>query len=108
MILSGYLFDESTGFSRGGGFAALGLGDALPVAFEHIPMPTQNCIRLDDMQSRLPEVGEARQQGQSSAVTICNFRPFDGAFVERVRFGTISACFQNGCTRLPAQTTKFV
>ena len=79
MVLSGHLFDERNGLSWGEWFTVLGSGDAFPIALEHISMPTQDGVGLDDMQSGLPEVGEASQKGQTSPVTVGEFRPFDGA-----------------------------
>ena len=43
-------------------------------------MPTQDGIGLNNVQSRLPEVGEASQKGQTSPVTVGKLRPFDRAF----------------------------
>jgi hypothetical protein len=80
MILSGHLFDERNSLSRSKWFTVLSFGDASPVTLEHISMPTQDGIRLDDVQSRLPEVGEPSQKGQKTSVTVGKLRPFDRAF----------------------------
>lgn len=50
MVLSGHLFDERNGLSWGEWFTVLGSGDAFPIALEHISMPTQDGIGLDDVQ----------------------------------------------------------
>jgi hypothetical protein len=80
MILTNHLLDESNGLPRGKWFTVLRFGNAFPVALKHIVMPTQDGIGLDDVQSGLPEVGEASQKSQSCAVASGKLRPFDGAF----------------------------
>ena len=66
--------------SRGVNVTVLSFGDTSPVTLEHISMPTQDGIRLNNVQSRLPEVGETSQKGQTSPVTVGKLRPFDRAF----------------------------
>jgi hypothetical protein len=80
MILASHLLDEGNGLSRSEWFTALSFGVVFPVTLKHISMPTQDGVGLDDMQSRLPEVGEASQKGQTSPVTRCEIRPFNRAF----------------------------
>jgi hypothetical protein len=58
-ILSGHLLDEGDGLSRNTGFPALGCRLSFPVTSKHIPVPTQDGVWLDDMQGRLPEVGQS-------------------------------------------------
>ena len=75
-VLSSHLLDEFNGLTRNAGFPTLGDGLPFPVAAKHIPLPAQDNIRLEDVQSRLPAVG----QYHSSAVTKCEFWPFNRAF----------------------------
>lgn len=55
-ILSSHLLDKGDGFSREAWLAALGCRLPFPVAAKQFPMPAQDGVWLDDMQSRLPKV----------------------------------------------------
>jgi len=54
-ILSSHLPDEVDGLLRDARFTALGSRSQFPVAPEEVPMPSQDCLRLDDVQSRMPK-----------------------------------------------------
>ena len=70
-ILSSHLSDEVDGLLWNARFVALYLGFSFPVAAKEVAVPSQQCVRLDDMECRLPELSEASQEHQAKSVAFC-------------------------------------
>ena len=79
-ILDGHLLDEVNCLLGNAWFATLGFRLQLPIAAKEIPMPSQDRLRLDDVESGLPEASQPSRQCQAHPVTFCELRPFHRSF----------------------------